>query len=160
MEGMLQILYPGNGIGGEDVGAKVRHDATQSVNNATVTPINWNTEEWDTDAFHDTVTNNTRITIPSGKGGKYYFIAWLSYVSNSSGSRQVIIRKNGSIFVAQAIAQAVNGDATTMVAFTELEVSAGDYFEVCAYQTSGGSLTVSTNLAFVFFSARKVDKAG
>ncbi len=36
------------------------------------------TESWDTDAFHDTSTNNSRITIPSGKAGKYLIssFAW------------------------------------------------------------------------------------
>jgi hypothetical protein len=28
-------------------------------------------DSWDTDAYHDPTTNNTRITIPAGKAGKY-----------------------------------------------------------------------------------------
>jgi hypothetical protein len=53
------------------LGCHVYHNADQTITNATLTAINFNSERFDTDAFHDNSTNNTRLTIPSGKGGKY-----------------------------------------------------------------------------------------
>jgi hypothetical protein len=49
------------------VGCRLKQTANQTISNNTNTAIQWNSEDYDTDAFHDNSTNNTRITIPSGK---------------------------------------------------------------------------------------------
>jgi hypothetical protein len=55
--------------GGGFVGCSLYKTAVQSISNDTNTIINWDAEYFDTDGFHSNVTNNSRITIPSGKGG-------------------------------------------------------------------------------------------
>ena len=57
--------------GGSLTGVGVTKSATQSIATATYTAISWDQEGWDTNSYHDNVTNNSRVTIPSGKGGKY-----------------------------------------------------------------------------------------
>ena len=55
-------------------------------------------ENFDTDAFHDNATNNSRITIPAGKGGKYLITAWVRSDTNISDAFTPILFKNGSRF--------------------------------------------------------------
>lgn len=61
----LEIVAAGGGGGGFS-GALVSRSSTQSVSGSVDTIVNWNDEIYDTDTFHDTVTNNSRITIPAG----------------------------------------------------------------------------------------------
>lgn len=37
--------------------------------------VAWDAEDTDTNAFHDNVTNNTRLTVPAGMGGLYLVFA-------------------------------------------------------------------------------------
>jgi hypothetical protein len=53
-------------------------------------------ENFDTDAFHDNATNNSRITIPTGKGGKYLITAWVRSDTSISDAFTPILFKNGS----------------------------------------------------------------
>ena len=45
----------------------VYNTANQAISTATATSVNFDAESIDTDGFHSNTTNNTRITIPSGK---------------------------------------------------------------------------------------------
>jgi hypothetical protein len=55
-------------------------------------------ENFDTDAFHDNSTNNSRITIPTGKGGKYLITAWVRSDTTITDSFIPKLYKNGSAF--------------------------------------------------------------
>jgi hypothetical protein len=118
----------------------------QSTSNNTATAISFNNEIFDTDGFHDNSTNNTRITIPSGKGGKYLLIGQINYNPNATGLRIVKFHKNGSLFSLPVIsASAAATDSTNVTASTIVAVSAGDYVELVAQQTSGGSLDIGVS---------------
>lgn len=52
-------------------GVYLTKSASQSIPITTYTAITWDTESFDTDAFHSTTTNTSRITIPSGLAGYY-----------------------------------------------------------------------------------------
>ena len=72
----------------------------QTIANATSTEITWNNEYYDTDNFHSTSSNTNRITIPSGKGGKYLITATVYYDDiNSTGLRRVLLWKIGRAHV-------------------------------------------------------------
>ena len=58
--------------------------------------MTWDSEDFDTDGFHSTSSNTSRITIPSGKGGKYLLVAQTTFASNATGVRIWKIFKNGS----------------------------------------------------------------
>lgn len=117
---------------------------SQSAATATEVKVSFNAEEFDTDSFHDNSTNNTRITIPSGKGGKYLFIANLSWTSNNTGIRQIYFMKNGTtVIFGNVILSASSSDSTNICASGIADLTAGDYVELCAYQTSGGSLNIA-----------------
>lgn len=138
------------------VGCGVTKSTTQSIANATYTAVTFNTEDYDTDAIHDNVTNNTRFTIPSGKSGKWLISGVVAFASNATGFRFVRLYKNGTAFIVPAGIPPVNGD-TTQLAFSYIHTfTAGDYMEVFVYQNSGGNLNIAgsdTNVQFTYLGA-------
>lgn len=119
------------------------NNAVQSVPNNTWTALNLNTEESDTDGFHDNVTNNTRITIPAGKGGIYFIAGHTSFLGNTTGQRGLLIQLNS---VLQDRQPSEFEDATGGIGDSYLGISgliklvAGDFVELMAFQNSGGAL--------------------
>lgn len=123
------------------VGANATKTANQSLANVTVTSISFEgTDIVDSNGFHDPVTNNTRMTIPSGYAGKYLIQGTLEFASNTTGGREVYIRKNGSTNL-QAIQTDAEGSLTMTIAGT-YDLAVGDYVEIRAYQSSGGALDI------------------
>lgn len=116
----------------------------QTITNNTYTALLWNSEYYDTDAYHSTSTNTSRFTVPSGKGGYYLVTAATSWIANATGARRILIRKNGTDFRR-------NGDVpgnSTVVVGTQMTIiiplTVGDYIEVFVRQTSGGDLDCAT----------------
>lgn len=98
-------------------------------------------EDWDTHSFHDTATNNSRFTVPSGMGGKYQIggaIYWGS--SSSGGGRALYWRKNGTVQTFGVRSSFAENDAISNFV-TEADLAAGDYVELNPYQETGGDLT-------------------
>ena len=54
------------------------------------------TDGWDTNAFHDPASNNTRITIPTGYGGKYLFNFTMCDNTASPGYIYSVLKVNGT----------------------------------------------------------------
>ena len=123
--------------------------ANQNISHATTTVITFDAEDFDTNTFHDNSTNNSRITIPSGKGGKYLFTATGHWADNTTGSRQMYFRKNGSDIVAFNI---WGSDGAVGFSLPQVvELVATDYIELVVYQDSTATLAVEG--AFLFLSA-------
>lgn len=55
-------------------GCRLYKSATQQVLTGNTDVITFNTEDFDTDGFHDNATNNSRITIPTGFDGYWHFV--------------------------------------------------------------------------------------
>lgn len=124
------------------VGAKVYRTSDQTITNNTFEAIAFDNETFDSDGFHDNATNNTRITIPAGKGGKYRVRAAATWNGNATGKREITIRKNGSGVAYRAATP--NASYVTSELIEELVLVATDYLEVFVRQDSGGSLTVTS----------------
>lgn len=125
------------------------HSAAQTLTTATLTVLAFNTERFDAaapNAMHDTVTNNSRITIPTGGAGWYLLQANVSFAANATGFRQLQIRHNGATVIASAIGPAAASGGTRMNVSTMYRMNVGDYAEVQAQQTSGGNLAVETSV--------------
>ena len=121
------------------VGASVSNSTTQAISNNTHTAVTWDTEEFDTDAFHSTATNTSRFTIPAGKGGKYLFNCSVRWDNNGSSDRILEIYKNGTIFAALDV---LTGNYPGYMVSRTLNLVATDYVELYVYQNSGGSRTL------------------
>jgi hypothetical protein len=118
---------------------------SQAISNATNTNLAFDAELYDTDGFHDTSTNNDRITIPSGKAGKYLITAAAGWPANATGERSMRLMKNGSTSdnnnrVWNGFGSS-NGN-TVMVISRVVNASVGDYFTLRVYQSSGGTLDI------------------
>ena len=132
------------------VGCILDNTTNTDISSSTSTLLTYDTETADTNAFHSTASNTGRITIPSGYAGKYFFIGSIESsvynLSTNSGLTSVALRKNGS-----GIANAFQGNLAgynTKVCVTWTDVaSVGDYYELFAYQNSGGTRTIYYNKA-------------
>lgn len=126
------------------VGASVSNSGSQSIANTTETIMTFDTEQFDTDGIHSTTTNTGRMTIPAGKGGKYLLNGMFNCASNGV-SMEFYVYVNGSYYITgfpQTEAKA-NARGTVMAILNlVLNLSAGDYVEVKAYQESGAAVNV------------------
>ena len=70
------------------IGTKLYNTTDQTISTGTWTSITYNSETLDSDGFHSTSSNTSRITIPAGKAGKYIFtlIILSFHLSAHSGS--------------------------------------------------------------------------
>jgi hypothetical protein len=128
------------------VGCRVYANADKTISNSTVTVDDFAAEDFDTNSFHDNVTNNSRITIPTGKSGKYLVQTCSAYASNGTGTRQSYIYKNGSniLYFEGATGIGNRSDNNSVV----LDLAAGDYLQFYTHQNSGGNLTLFGNGSF------------
>ena len=134
--GLKQAAIPTPGF----VGCSVYLSVSQSIANSTNQAITFDSEEYDTNGFHSTVTNTSRLTIPASYGGYYRISCLVGFASNATGVRNAKIYKNGtSIFnFSQPITATGNPQSAGGTATVNLAV--GDYIELIAVQTSGGNL--------------------
>lgn len=117
-------------IGGAAAFAGVR--AVQSTNtnltNGSLVYLGFNAaDEYDTDAFHDPAANNTRLTVPAGKAGKYA-ASGFSFTTASPGEGFSAIRKNGTTIVTVGPLQSTANFGVTACS-TTLDLAVGDYLE-------------------------------
>jgi hypothetical protein len=117
--------------------------AGQAISSATASTVTWNSERFDTDGFHSTSSNTGRITIPSGKAGKYSFTAFGSWSTGTTGLRSLSIYKNGADFSPVNVTASAQYPTTQVTTIDNAIV--GDYYEVVVYQNNGTSQTFSSN---------------
>jgi hypothetical protein len=122
-------------------GCLVVNTASQSIANATDTILTFNDEYFDTNAFHNNSTANSRLTIPTGYGGGYLVYGKVTWASNSTGTRYFYPKINGGATTAGkgAWVSGSTGQNTMVFSFYQTFV-AGDYIEMVVYQNSGGAL--------------------
>lgn len=129
------------------VGARVFHNAAQSIANATHTAVAFNSERFDTNEIHDTATNNTRLTCKTA--GKYLIGGTLEYAANASGIfRIAAIRLNGATFISSGKETFPTGGLAHLVSAetqTLYDLAVNDYVELMAYQDTGGALNVNAS---------------
>ena len=141
------------------VGCMLRKtDSTQAISTSTYTIVTFDNEIIDTDGFHSDVTNNGRITIPAGKGGKYLITAALHYAANATNSRRLLITKNGDASTGTAQADqrtgGFSGAASEAVFSGIISLDAADYIVINAFQDSGSTVNLlGYPSAFCYFSA-------
>lgn len=119
------------------VGCRVNNTNDQSIPSGVATAVTWNTEQIDTDNFHSTVSNTSRMTIPSGKDGKYRIDGMWSWSANSStGYRGMYLYKNGSIVFAMTVPGDTVSQEFNSINYVDNAV-ANDYYELYAVHSRG-----------------------
>lgn len=133
------------------IGCFLRHSTTQgSLAASTQNPLNFDTELYDTGylgvPFHDTVTNNSRITIPAGVT-KVRLAGGGSVNDTTDGSdRSLEFLLNGSSMTPRVISRDASPGGTSLIhalASEVIEVSEGDYFEIAEFHGNGTGTTVN-----------------
>ncbi|MDH3325184.1 MAG: hypothetical protein OEM38_00540 [Gammaproteobacteria bacterium] len=123
-------------------GALVKKTAVQSIPHGVATYLIFDAEEYDTDAIHDNVTNNDRVTVPVGVT-KVRISAQIYMVFDQYTTVTLAIHKNALLYAYAGFATGTNSgvgagstNAPVQIMTAELDVVAGDYFKVQAYQTN------------------------
>jgi hypothetical protein len=134
---------------------RVRNSGSQSIPNNTSTALTFDTEDYDNDTIHSTISNTSRLTCRTA--GKYYVVGAILWAANAVNQRTLQIRSNGSTIRGQTddIPNASSTHAQQVAGIVDMIV--GDYVELVAYQNSGSpvSSTPGSNYA-PFFAAHKV----
>ena len=128
-------------------GARLTKSIGQTISNNTDTMVSWDVETFDVGGYHDNATNNTRITIPSGKAGYYQIDVTLDYAANATGQRVITLAKNGTnrAYNLNIIRPSGAGGYTSVFYSDVVYGAVADYFEISTFQDSGGNVNLIGN---------------
>lgn len=139
----------------------VSNTAAHSHTSGTSLLLTWDTEAWDTDTMHSTVTNTSRLIATTA--GTYAVTARIAFASNATGIRYIDVRKNAAGNVASGTRVAFNantavasGTVTVVNVACDVVMAANDYLEVFGFQNSGGALSDDVSAGQTFFQMRFV----
>lgn len=120
---------------------RVYHNANQSIAASTETTLAFNSERFDTNTMHDTVTNNSRITINTA--GVYVVTASVAFAAGTgTWTSYATIRVDGTTTIASQQHLAPTTLGTNISLSTIYKLSVGQYLEVRVWQNSG---TINVN---------------
>jgi hypothetical protein len=115
---------------------------SQSVGAGTAAAVTFNGENFDSDGFHDNSTNNSRLTIPTGQGGKYIVSGRTIWYEYNKGKVASTIRKNGSTALAYSVDYTATDYWETHAIVSIVDLAAGDYIELLVENGGGGSRNI------------------
>jgi hypothetical protein len=125
-------------------GVSLYNSADIALASGTATALTFDTEYFDTDSFHSTSSNTSRITVPAGKGGKYLITYYVQFANNTTGTRNTSLRVNTTIVYQNNFSPPTSSTTATVNVggawVGSLAVS--DYIELFCTQNSGGSLNI------------------
>jgi hypothetical protein len=142
------------------VGASI-YASSQTITKGIYNKIAYANEVYDTNTFHDNSTNNTRMTIPTGYGGKYLINAIIQMPA-STDTNAVVLYKNGALFNQDGVQEGYlqtnrnlsTQDAAGVSGSIVLDAVATDYFEIAVYVMASGSATLlKSRFDLVFLGA-------
>ena len=124
----------------------VTRTASQSIADSTDTKVQFTNEVYDTDGAYDNSTNY-RFTVPTGKGGKYYF-SYGMYIESQADRKyhSMYLKVNGTTdnkTYFQATASGTAGNIPNGASVVDL--SAGDYVEMFVVHNHGSSSNLNFN---------------
>jgi len=126
-----------------------RTNVSTSLTGGTAAALLFPTENFDTDAFHSTATNTSRITIPTGKGGKYLVTLFANTVSVNPSYIILTLYLNGAQYTASGLREGTvfrNDGQIPIIAGTVVTLAAADYLEFYFQQSE----TATANMYFQF----------
>ena len=130
---------------------KVYDSGTQALTNSAAAVVTFDTEVFDRWGMHSTASLTHRLTVQVP--GIYYVTGAVVFAANATGQRQLQIRHINAAAVARTSIADTFQDATA-AGTTRMEVSGlslvadiGDWFDLVAFQDSGGALNLSAATA-------------
>ena len=125
-------------------GVSLYNSADIALASGTATALTFDTEYFDTDSFHSTSSNTSRITVPAGKAGKYLITYYVQFANNTTGTRNTSLRVNTTIVYQNNFSPPTSSTTATVNiggAWTG-SLAVSDYIELFCTQNSGGSLNI------------------
>ena len=122
---------------------RVTRTAVMAITTGTLTAVAFDSENFDANSLHDTVTNNSRLTC--GTAGKYWVHGKVRFDANATGYREAWLKLNNTTFQAHSgsiLPAAFNGNFATCEVWSTISLNVGDYVELFVQQTSGGNLNL------------------
>lgn len=118
----------------------VFNSAAQTLTTNVLTILTANSENFDNDAMHSTVTNTSRITCQTA--GRYLFIANVTFVANATGGRLLDFVVNGVGLTGSGMQfqSPGSGSAINLTYARMITLAVSDYVETRVRQISGGNL--------------------
>ena len=126
-------------------GARVFDSGTQGVTGPGTTVLTFDSERYDTDAYHDTGSNTSRLTAPSTAKYGIGFNLSLGNGAMSTFNWFVELLLNGTTVIG-ALKQWIVSDPMIVSLHVEYALSAGDYVEI-RVSHDNGMLTENVNAA-------------
>ncbi|MBN8866956.1 MAG: hypothetical protein J0H98_05345 [Solirubrobacterales bacterium] len=124
--------------------ARAKSSSVQSIPNATATPVELDTETFDTAGLY--APPDDRIVV--NRDGTYQLTAQIGWAGNTTGMRQIQIKAGGSIVAFDQNSPGTDGVLRqTVTGLARLK--AGDAVELAAQQNSGGPLDTQVNAGMV-----------
>lgn len=121
----------------------VYRSTAQSIGNAADVPVTFDSERFDNAAMHSTSSNTSRLTIPTGGGGKYLVGGVIDWAANTTGYRKLAVKVNATTEYARQVGPTTSTGAAAQAILSVVSMSAADYFEIQVDQNSGGALNVA-----------------
>lgn len=144
-DGATAIATLGNGIDSslKRHGCLLTHNVSQAINSGTIPTVAlaFNTEILDTDAYHSTAVNTSRITIPAGLAGVYSAFGYCRWDDVNATVNPIVILTLNGIAVTRFQSLSTVTFTPTPVAWTGY-CAVGDYLELRVYHTSGAAREV------------------
>lgn len=121
-------------------GCRAYRTTNQSITTATLTALSCDTEDYDTDGFHESVTHPSRLT--AVKTGLHEVGCSIVWDSSTTGTRALYVVKNGTTSTRLAgNDKSASASGAQNISCT-LNLTAGDYVEFYVVQDSGGSVNL------------------
>lgn len=158
----VDVTIAATGGGGSSSSVRVRRSlgSPQSIPNATVTTVTWDTTVWDDGPYDDIGgTNPERLTVPAGLAGRYLVACSVSFAANGTGARQLRLVHTGTGAGAGIVGMSTwspTGFDATSSASGVVDLTEGDYLTVQVYQNSGGALNLPGALGVATMSLAMV----
>ena len=125
---------------------KATKNAVQSIPNVTVTPITFQTEDYDTDSMHSTSVNTSRITVATA--GVYTVTGFILSAASVAAYNYLYIYKNGSALPSNTGILAGTKDGANAIISqitVTLSLAAADYVELAFYHNNAGAINVTAD---------------
>lgn len=130
--------------------ARIRQTSVQSIPNGAWTAVTMDTTDFDSDGLHSPSTNSRFVIQQSGT---YALTGMLNIGTNATGERGASIFKNGAV-AANRLAEVLQAatpaafDTIIPIATGPVQLVAGDYVELFAYQNSGSAVNTDFDGGF------------
>lgn len=119
---------------------RVYNTAAIATSTGVIKTLTFDSERWDTDTMHSTVSNTSRLTATTA--GIYIISGHVSWQNDTSGTRQLQIQLNGTTLIATDKKNPKDANSLQHSINTQYYLNAADYVEFLVLQDCGSPLNI------------------